>query len=518
MEQPLDIQKLTGSFSRTPFSKPCLTPSNPNLIVLPTVTMILDFRLLNSALRLRYAGILPYLILLCSSSSHAANEPSARSKRDSLTASAMSILRVNCLSCHNEEKKKGGLQLNSRENALKGSESGPVLVPRNADKSALIKVLLADSDPHMPPKKQLSEKDIARLRQWINGGAKWDTTALVESQLETKPLHFAPIPGSYHPVMALALSPDEKRLAVARANRIYIHDLSQTNYPVAAKLEGHRDTVQSVAWSRDGRWIATGSFRHIVLWDAPALRQERDITNNLLGRITALQFTSNSSTLVVSDGVPTKNGVIHLLSPTAETDESVWPAHKDSIYALCLSPDGKRIASAGADKIIRLWDTSTRKETGKLEAHTGHILALAFNPDGTMLASGAADKVLNFWETTNWHQAITLNSHPAPVTALAWAADGKNLISVCEDGIPRRFSEFKTHAGEQSGGGAQERAFEKARDILYCLAMTADGKTVFGGCHDGLVYVWNAEGKITATLVSPENETSGTTKRQISTR
>ena len=424
---------------------------------------------------------------------------------------------MNCVSCHNDEKKKGGLELTSREHALKGSENGPVLVPRKADKSALIKVLLADSDPHMPPKKQLSDKDIATLRRWIDAGATWDTKALIENQSD-EPIQFAPIPGSYHPVMALALSPDEKRLAVARANRIYIHDLTQTNHPVAAELKRHQDTVQSVAWSRDGNWIATGSFRQIVLWDAPALRQEWEITNNLSGRITALQFTSDSATLVAADGVPTKSGVIHLLSAAHGTNQFTWPAHKDSIYALSLRPDGKRFASAGADKVIRLWDTSNHTETSKLEAHTGHILALAFNPEGTMLVSGGADKVVNFWETTNWHQAITLNNHPAPVTALAWTADSKNLITVCEDAIVRRFTEFKTHAGEQSGGGAQERAFEKAADILYCVAITADGKSVFAGCHDGMVYVWNADGKLTATLTSPENEMSNVKKRQLSTR
>src|SRR6185369_9932722 len=139
---------------------------------------------------------------------------------------------------------------------------------------------------------------------------------------------------------------------------------------------------------------------------------------------------------------------------------------------------------------------------------------LAFNPDGTTLVSGSADKVLNFWDTTNWNQAITLNNHPAPVTALVWTTDGKTLFSVCEDGAARRFTDFKVHSGEQSGGGAQERAFNKAGDILYSLAATADGKTVFAGCHDGLVYIWNADGKIKATLSTPEQELAHATKPQ----
>jgi len=425
----------------------------------------------------------------------------------------MSILRANCLSCHNDEKKKGGLRLNSRSNALKGGESGPAFIPRKSDKSLLAKVILPDSDPHMPPKKQLSEKDIATLRRWIDTGAKWDAKALAENPA-ANPVRFVDMPGSYQPVLALALSPDEKRLAVARANRVFIYNVSQTNHPIVAELEGHRDAVQSLAWSKDNQHLAAGSFRRIVVWDAQTLKHQLEMTNNLADRVTALQFTPDGATLVAADGEPTKSGVIHLWSVAGGKSQSTWSAHKDSIYALCLSPDGKRLATGGADKVIRLWELATQKETGKLEAHSGHVLALAFNPDGSMLASSGADKVLNFWDTTNWNQAITLNNHSAPVTALVWSAGGTNLFSACEDGVARRFTEFKVHLGEQSGGGAQERAFNKAGDILYSLAATADGKTVFAGCHDGSVYVWNADGKVTAMLSPREKQTAHTTKSE----
>jgi len=289
-------------------------------------------------------------------------------------------------------------------------------------------------------------------------------------------------------------------------NRHATKHFHQTNHPVVAQLEGHRDAVQSLAWSPDGQRLAAGGWRRIVVWDGRMLKLELEITNHLVGRITALQFTTDNATLVAADGEPTKSGIVHRLSVADGKNQSTWLAHKDSIYALSLSPEGQRLATAGADKIIRLWDLPTQKEIGKLEAHSGHALALAFNPDGTMLVSGSADKVLNFWDTKKWNQVITLNNHPAPVTALVWAADGKTLFSACEDGVVRRFTEFKVHAGEQSGGGAQERAFTKAGDSLYSLAATADGKSVFAGCHDGLVYAWNAEGKVTGTLASPEKE------------
>src|SRR4051794_20968091 len=103
----------------------------------------------------------------------AAQRLPASPKADRTTAQAMGVIRAHCISCHNDEKKKGGLRLTTRENALKGGENGPVVVPGKAAQSVLAKVVLADSDPHMPPKKQLSDKEIATLRDWIASGAKW---------------------------------------------------------------------------------------------------------------------------------------------------------------------------------------------------------------------------------------------------------------------------------------------------------------------------------------------------------
>src|SRR5438093_7286336 len=97
---------------------------------------------------------------------------------DKLTEGAMRLLYANCLSCHNAEKHKGGLELTSRAAALKGGEDGPVIVPGHPDKSILLKALAPDADPHMPPKKQLSSDQIQLLRRWIGAGAPWNQTAL----------------------------------------------------------------------------------------------------------------------------------------------------------------------------------------------------------------------------------------------------------------------------------------------------------------------------------------------------
>src|SRR5947207_13640399 len=86
---------------------------------------------------------------------------------------ALSIIQDNCQACHNAQKHKGGLVLTSRELALKGGEDGAVIQPGKSASSKLIDLLAPGSDPHMPPKSQLTQSEIDTLRKWIDGGAVW---------------------------------------------------------------------------------------------------------------------------------------------------------------------------------------------------------------------------------------------------------------------------------------------------------------------------------------------------------
>src|SRR5262245_16708318 len=146
---------------------------------------------------------------------------------------AMRVLKTECFTCHNSEKKKGGLVLVSRERLLEGADNGPVAVSGKPESSLLAKVVLKDADPHMPPKKQLTDAQINIIRDWIKGGLIWNQDALNEEE-PIVPVKLGTLPLSYRPVLAIALSWDEKKLAVGRAGSVVIHDTSKTNFPVLA--------------------------------------------------------------------------------------------------------------------------------------------------------------------------------------------------------------------------------------------------------------------------------------------
>lgn len=93
---------------------------------------------------------------------------------DDLATAAKAILDRSCITCHGPEKQKSGLRLDSHAAVLKGGKGGVAVVPGDAAKSPLVAaVAWTDEDTRMPPKKKLSDADIATLGAWVAAGAPW---------------------------------------------------------------------------------------------------------------------------------------------------------------------------------------------------------------------------------------------------------------------------------------------------------------------------------------------------------
>jgi WD40 repeat protein len=425
---------------------------------------------------------------------------SAFSARD--TERAMQLLHANCLSCHNAEKHKAGLELTTRAKALKGGDSGAVVVPGKPDQSVLLKVLSSDADPHMPPKKQLSTTQIELVRRWIAAGAPWNEMALARAAAP-RDVSLGALPQSYHPVLALALSPGAKRLAIARGSELIVHDATATNFPVIAQVAGRRDAVRSLAWSADGEFLASGSFREITLWDAE-LKPIWSVSSNLLDRITALRFTPDDATLIVADGATAQNGWVRTFETKTGAASASWLAHADTIFDLTISRDGKRLATASGDKLVKIWELDSRKELTQLE-HAGAVYGVAFNSNATEVATVCADKQFKIWDVKTRESVVSVNNKKHEFTALAWSADGKLAVATDDDGALHSFTDFKRHTGAQSSDTANERRLARWSEPLHAVALSKDGKQIFAGGQDGIVYVVNKDGKLLTKLEPTED-------------
>lgn len=419
-----------------------------------------------------------------------AADDSAKLSRD-----AMRLLHSNCLSCHNPDKHKGGLQMTTRELLLKGSDSGAVFDQSNIDQSLLLKVLAADADPHMPPKKQLSTNQIALMRSWIAAGAPWDADAL-RKIAAPRVVHLEMNPPSYRPVFALALSPDARRLAVGRGSELLIYDLASTNFTLLHSATAHGDVVRSLAWNSDGTLLASGGFRELKIWDAEKLAPKWIASSNLTGRINSIRFTPHGGALVVADGSTAENGSVRVFSVNTGTEISNWQAHSDSLYDLTISPDGGVLATASGDKLVKLWEIVSQTEVAQIEAHLGAIWGAAFNTNATELVTIGADKQLKIWDVKSRESVVTIAGRKHNFINVNWSANGKTVVAADDAGKLIRFRNFKRHSGEQSSETAEERQLLSAPEPLHAVALSQDASRIVAGGEDGTAFLLDGEGKL----------------------
>jgi len=411
-------------------------------------------------------------------------------KPDLQTIRAMDLLRSECLSCHGPKKNKSRLRLDSREHALKGGrEHGPAFRPDAPLESPAVRFLAPDSDPHMPPKKQLTQKQRSLLANWITQGAQYDTERLLRDPLPSPEIHqLQALPLDYAPVLCLAVSPDGSSLAAGRGSAILLHLLTAPDQ--SYELRAHTDVVQSIVWAPSGTWLASGGFRTVKIWDVKA-RMVLQEFNRFKGRINAMAVAPDEERLYVAHGRTGEPGVITCWKKGSDQPESEWTAHEDTVFRLAIPGRQSRLFSAGADGLVKVWDTETFVLAKTMEAHNGHVMSIDFNTKLTRFATAGADRDLKIWDMDTLESKLTIRRHPGSVTDIAWSNDDQHLVSVCEDGAPRWCEESNT---------SPRKTFANAAGMLHAVDLSTDGKTVYGGCQDGLVYAWNLEGKILARI------------------
>jgi predicted NACHT family NTPase len=177
---------------------------------------------------------------------------------------------------------------------------------------------------------------------------------------------------------------------------------------------------------------------------------------------------------------------------------------EDAVLALALSPDGKKLAAGGCDRLVRVWDLSGGVAHAKLdqppiENHADWVFGLAFSPDGKTLLTASRDKTAKVWDLAARESALTFPDHQNSVYAVAITADGKTGISAGEDNKLR----FWYTTDEKKKLGKQIREGTGHTKAVFRMAMHGDPKApLLATCSaDGTVRLWNpATGAVLKTL------------------
>jgi WD40 repeat protein/tRNA A-37 threonylcarbamoyl transferase component Bud32 len=150
-------------------------------------------------------------------------------------------------------------------------------------------------------------------------------------------------------------------------------------------------------------------------------------------------------------------------------EQSQLRGHTGAVTAVAFSPDDRLLASASADKKLKLWDVVSGKEVRTLDGHTDRVIGVAFSPDGRRLASAGTDRTVRLWDAATGKQLFCLEGHQAPVTCVAFSPDGRHIASGSED---------KTVRVWDSDIGQTVFEFKEHSDPIRGIAFSPDGKTV----------------------------------------
>ena len=283
-------------------------------------------------------------------------------------------------------------------------------------------------------------------------------------------------------VHSVAFSPNGRLLATAGEDK-NVNLWETQGWRNARTFARHTDAINTVAFSPDGEWLASGGVdKTIFIWDVP--KGDHPRRWDAKQTVSLLAFSSDGSRLASGGGDDGKvtvwdfKGGRRLFSFVAVADYG-------SVDGLAFSPDGKRLVTGGEDRIVKFWNafTGAPQLTGK-NAHSSAINAVAFNPDGRWVATASYDHTIRLWDADTGEEYRTLVGHTQAVNDVAFSPTTGRLASASDDRTVKIWDVTRDQPVKELNDGRTES--------VNSLAFSPDGRLL--ACAVGnIVEVWDVQ-------------------------